>query len=146
MRQRLIAGATGKTQCGGADSGAEHIQRCHRDLETPSRFAQQLRGRNRAVLKIQGSDRVWRYDIDAFTDRETGGIRRHDKRTQAPGARRLSGTRKYGVKVGDPGIGDPGFFAIENIVVTIPLSTACHRADIGARLFFRQCKGSDALA
>ena len=111
----LDHGAAGEAERGGADRGAEHIERRHCDLEALARLADHSVGRHAAVVEAQPRQRMRRDHLDALGNRQAGIAALDDEGRKPARARRFAGARKHHVKIGDAAVRNPGLFAVEHV-------------------------------
>jgi hypothetical protein len=89
---------------------------------------------------------VRRDDFDALGDLEARRVGVDDEGADAARTRCFAGAGEDHVEVGDAAVGDPGLFAVEDIVVAVGARARSHGADVGAGLGLGQREGGDGLA
>ena len=143
-RDRLVERAAGEAERGGADRGAEDVERRHGDLEAFARRADHGGRRDRDALEFQPRQRMRRDHLDVFGDRKAGQILRQQKCREALGAGAFAGAREHDVEIGDAAVRNPGLLAVEHVAVAVALGRHRDIGDVGAGLLLGQREGRDA--
>src|SRR5947209_3649593 len=81
-----------------------------------ARSAEEVAGRHPAFGEGQRAERMRRDDPDLLGDGEARRRGVDDVGRQPLRARRLAGAREDDVMIGDPGVGDPGLVAVEDVM------------------------------
>ena len=143
----LVEGAAGEAERGGADGGAEHVQRRHGDLEALARSADALRQGHAAALEAQGGEGMRRDHLDALGDRQARRVRLDQEGREPAGAGRLAGAGEDDVEVGDAAVRDPGLHPVEpDVAGAVGDGGGGERGDVGAGLGLGEREGGDGLA
>ena len=120
----------------------------HRDLEALALLAEQVCGRNAAVVE---RELAGRRAGDAHLrlqprDGEAGRVRLDEEGGDARMARIRIGLREDGVEVGDAGVGDEALAAVEDVLVAVADRGRPHRGRVGAGAGLRERVGGQPLA
>ncbi len=84
--------------------------------------------------------------IDALGNLQAGRICIHHQRGDAARARCLTGAHKHHIEVGNAAVRDPGFFAVDDIVVAVQAGGAGHGGHVRSGIGLGQRKGRNRLA
>ena len=84
-----------------------------------------------------------RAGLDPLGHRQTRRLRVDDERADAAAARRLARPREHDIEVGDPTVGYPRFFAVENERVARAFGARHERRGIGSGRRLREREGAD---
>ncbi len=145
-RQRFIERAARHAECGGADGGAEDVERRHRDLEAFAWVADEVVARDADVFETQARERMRGDERDAFGDCEAACVGINDDGADAFGAGRFAGAGEDDVEAGDAAVGDPGLLAVEDVVIAVGGRGECERGGVRTGFGFGKREGGDAFA
>jgi hypothetical protein len=85
-------------------------------------------------------------DFDAFSDFQARCRGIDDEGTDAFGPWGFIGTREQHIKIGNASVGNPGFVAVQHIVVAFTFGAALHGGYVRACLWFTERKSGDGAA
>src|SRR5450830_1558840 len=128
--QCLIQCTAGKPQRRCSNRCPEHIQCRHCHLKSLTRFTNALGCRDTAISELQARQRVWGNHIYPLCDLQPYRVRINDKSGDTTRPLRLTRAGKNDIHIGDTTIRNPGFLAVQYVVIAIQRCRTLHRSDI----------------
>ena len=128
----LVERACGHPACGGAHRGPQAVECGHAELEAAIELSEERLRRHATAVESELTQRVRRGQHLRPFEAKTACVRRHDERGDPAAARPGRRSREDHVHIGDPGVRDQMFLAVEYPRVAIARRGRRERRDIRA--------------
>ncbi len=130
------------------DADAAAVERFERDSQALAFFAQAIFCRDAAILQrnFGGAREVQSHFIFVAADAKAGKIWLDQKGGDAAAAGCGVGLREDDVDAGDSAVGDPGFCAVEDVVIAFAHGAGLDSGGVGAGLRFGEAEGAENFA
>ncbi len=130
------------------DADAAAIERFERDAQALAFFAQAIFRRHAAILQrnFRASERAQAHFIFVAADAEAGKIGFDEEGGDAAAACCGIGLGENDVEAGDAAVGDPGFGAVQDVVIAIADGAGLDSGSVGAGLRFGEAEGAENFA
>ena len=131
---------------GDADSAA--IERFEGDAQALPFFAEAVFDRHAAILQrnFGGARKAQTHFVFVAADAESGKIGLHQKGGDAARAGVRVGLGKNQVDAGNAAVGDPGFGAVQQVMIAVAGGASLNSGGVGAGLWFGEAKCTEDFA
>src|SRR5262249_55991532 len=143
--KRFVQRTARKAERSGANRGAEHIERRHRDLEAVAGVANERGRRHAAPVESEPRQRMRCHDFKALGDGKARVVRFNDESGKPARARRFAGAGKNDVKVGNAAVRNPVLLAVKDETISVAAGDSSDIRDIRPGRWFGPFKSAATL-